>query len=71
MSPRKPAQSYRKSAPCKGCTEKFEACHGKCPKDQRGEYGYDAWKAEIAGVKKNRSEFNDMNWRKIWQIKNG
>ena len=33
--------------PCHGCTERFTACWGKCPKDARGEYGYDAWKADF------------------------
>lgn len=31
-------------SPCKGCTERFPACSDRCPKDERGEYGYKAWK---------------------------
>lgn len=43
----------REKVPCKGCTEKFTACHDRCPKDKRGEFGYGAWKAQ---VEKNRAE---------------
>jgi hypothetical protein len=35
-----------KPSPCMGCTERFTACHDRCPKDARGEYGYLAWKHE-------------------------
>lgn len=45
-------------SPCKGCTEKFEACHGRCPKDARGEYGYEAWKREADRVNAQRKEYN-------------
>lgn len=38
--------------PCKDCTERFLACHDRCPKDERGEFGYKAWKAEGQRVKK-------------------
>lgn len=27
----------RGTSPCDGCTERFEACWGNCPKDARGE----------------------------------
>lgn len=37
--------------PCKGCTERFIACSGRCPKDARGEYGYETWKAELDAMK--------------------
>ena len=30
-------------APCKDCAERFTACHDRCPKDERGEFGYKAW----------------------------
>lgn len=36
-----------KVGPCKGCTERFTACSARCPKDERGEYGYKAWKADL------------------------
>ena len=31
------------NCPCRGCTERFTACSDRCPKDERGEYGYKAW----------------------------
>jgi hypothetical protein len=34
-------------SPCYGCTERFTACWGQCPKDARKEYGYKAWKAKM------------------------
>lgn len=43
----RPEPTTRTAAPCKGCSERFLACHGKCPKDERGEYGYGKWRAEI------------------------
>ena len=46
-------------SPCTNCTEKFTACHGKCPKDQRGEYGYDAWKAEVQKIKDKQKAYID------------
>lgn len=39
--------------PCKGCTERFPACSGNCPKDARGEYGYKAWKEQYDAQKKH------------------
>lgn len=46
-----------KSAPCKGCTERFAACSDRCPKDARGEYGYKAWKAECQVIKNAQKEY--------------
>ena len=43
--------------PCKGCTERFTACADNCPKDKRGEYGRDAWLAELKRVNKNRRDY--------------
>ena len=57
----------RDVAPCKGCTERFTACSQKCPKDERGEFGYKAWKAELEEVKENRKAYNNLNRRKKWQ----
>ena len=45
--------------PCKGCTERFPACSGKCPKDARGEYGYKAWKEQYQ-AQKRYTEKNKM-----------
>jgi Fe-S-cluster-containing dehydrogenase component len=49
----------RDISPCAGCTEKFTACHDRCPKDARGEYGYDAWRAEIKRVKQEKQKYLD------------
>lgn len=56
--------AIRDPSPCLGCTERFEACSGKCPKEARGEYGYDSWKAEIDRVKKEKHKYlNRVNNR--------
>jgi hypothetical protein len=47
--------------PCKDCTERFQACWDHCPKDERGEFGYKAWKAEIKRVNKVREEYVRQN----------
>ena len=57
----------RDISPCKGCDERFTACSDRCPKDERGEYGYLAWKDEVARVKANRKAYNDLNRRRKWQ----
>lgn len=60
----RPPNIIRDPSPCKGCTERFEACSGKCPKDARGGYGYNSWKAEIARIKKEKSKYlNRVNNR--------
>lgn len=47
----------RDPSPCNGCTERFTACSGRCPKDARGEKGYNAWTGEIKRVKKEKQEY--------------
>ena len=47
-----------RSSPCKDCPERFIACSDRCPKDERGEYGYKAWKADLEAEKKARDEYN-------------
>ena len=47
----------RDPSPCLGCTERFTACSDNCPKDARGEYGHNAWKAEIDRVKETRRRY--------------
>lgn len=42
--------------PCKGCTERFTACSDQCPKDERGEYGYKAWKERFQAQQKHLKE---------------
>lgn len=48
--------------PCKECSERFLACHDRCPKDERGESGYKAWKAEIERVKAVREKYLKENF---------
>jgi hypothetical protein len=47
----------RNSSPCLGCTERFTACSDRCPKDSRGEYGYNAWKADYKKMKDAEKEY--------------
>lgn len=55
--------SIRDDSPCNGCTERFAACHDRCPKDARGEPGYKAFKAEIERVKAVKEEYLKKNMR--------
>ena len=50
----------RDVSPCKGCEEKFAACHDRCPKDARGEYGFGAWRAEVDRVNKARHQYEEQ-----------
>ena len=52
-------------SPCKGCTERFTACSGNCPKDARGEYGYKAWKEQYQAQQKHL-EANKSRWQTPW-----
>lgn len=56
--------AVRGVSPCTGCTERFQACHDHCPKDERGEFGYKAWKAEVKRVKQAREEYLKRNTKK-------
>ena len=53
---RKLDPTTREIAPCKDCTERHTACHDKCPKDERGEFGYKSWKA-------NLDKINEEKWK--------
>lgn len=57
------SKPIRDEPPCKGCTERFTACSDHCPKDERGEFGYKAWRAEIDKVKKNRRDYRNLSRR--------
>lgn len=57
----------RDGSPCKDCPERFLACSDHCPKDERGGFGYKAWKAKLEEVKENRKAYNNLNRRKKWQ----
>ena len=41
----------REVSPCKGCTDRFTACHDKCEK-------YKAWKSRLGEVNKRRKEYD-------------
>ena len=43
----------KEPCPCNGCTERFTACADHCPKDARGEYGFNAWKVRCQAQKKH------------------
>lgn len=58
--PRLLPKQIREEPPCHGCTERFIACSDRCPKDERGEFGYKAWKAELARVKKARRHYAEF-----------
>ena len=47
----------RDPSPCKGCTERFTACADKCPKDERGDYGINAWHEKIKHVKGEKQKY--------------
>lgn len=50
-------KTNREKPPCFGCTEKFVACSDHCPKDERGEYGYLAWRAKVKEIEDNRKSY--------------
>jgi hypothetical protein len=54
----RPPQITRESSPCKDCPERFIACSDRCPKDERGEYGYKAFKASNEKVKEARRNYS-------------
>lgn len=49
--------NIRDNSPCKDCPERFTACSDRCPKDERGEYGHKAWKADLQKVKDTRNAY--------------
>lgn len=55
--PRRIPKQIREDTPCNGCTERFLACSDRCPKDERGDFGHKAWKAEIERVNKARKKY--------------
>lgn len=46
----------REDSPCRDCPERFPACSDHCPKDERGEYGYKAWKERYQAQQKHLKE---------------
>lgn len=66
-------RTSREKPPCFGCTERFMACSDHCPKDERGEYGYLAWKAKVKEIEDKRKAYYDTldeYRRKKWQRTN-
>lgn len=59
----------RDGAPCKDCAERFLACSDHCPKDERGEFGYKAWRTKLEEMKGKRKAYNNLNRRRKWQRK--
>ena len=47
----RPDPVTREVPPCKGCTERFTACHDKCEK-------YKAWKSRLDEVNKRRKQYD-------------
>ena len=47
----RPDPVTREMSPCKGCTERHEACWGKCEK-------YKSWKSRLDEVNKKRKEYD-------------
>ena len=47
----RPDPVTREMSPCKGCTERHEACWGKCEK-------YKSWKAKLEKVNDERRKYN-------------
>ena len=58
----RPDPVTREKPPCMGCTERCVTesfnCHDRCPKDERGEFGYIAWKNHLDEVNKRRKEYS-------------
>lgn len=54
----RPDPVTREMSPCKDCAERLPACHGRCPKDERGEPGYRAWRNRLDEVNKRRKEYD-------------
>ena len=47
----RPDPVTREMSPCKGCTDRHEACWGKCEK-------YKVWKLRLEEVNKRRKEYD-------------
>ena len=48
----RPDQVTREMSPCKDCTDRHEACWGKCEK-------YKAWKSRLDEVNRRRREYEE------------
>lgn len=49
----------RDKPPCKDCSERCVTesfnCHNSCPKDERGEFGYRAWREKVDSAKQGKA----------------
>ena len=54
-------RTYRNVSPCLNCTERFTACHDRCPKDEGGEFGYMAWKKENEAINGERRKYDKLH----------
>lgn len=45
------------NSPCHNCDERFIACSGRCPKDERGDFGYKAWLEKVHAKKARYNEY--------------
>lgn len=59
--------SSREMSPCNGCTEKFDYCHGRRPKDARGEKGFAAYRAEIERINEQRRQYKAKPYVKPYE----
>lgn len=48
----RPNPVTREMSPCKGCIERFTACHDKCE-------NYKAWKSRLEELNKRRKEYKE------------
>lgn len=53
-------RTNREVSPCYGCQERYPACSSHCPKDERGERGYLAWKNAVKVIEDNRKAYYKM-----------
>lgn len=51
-----------KKEPCRGCEERFPACSARCPKEARGEYGYDSWLADYRKEQAAEAEYKQKRY---------
>lgn len=64
-------KQIRDPNPCYKCPERFTACSDRCPKDERGDFGYLAWKAELARVKKAKRHYAEFATNRGYKMRWG
>ena len=58
-----PMETTREMPPCKGCTERFTACHDKCER-------YKEWKQRLDELNKARREYDRTQYNKYRRVLN-